>query len=69
MRLSILFALVTGSAFVSSFPTADNVARLARAGGLEVPNDLDLDDVLRQLKRQQEKRLVINSLDSPIKGA
>lgn len=68
MRVVPFFTLVCGIASVSAFPTAANVANLARAGGLDITNDLRYEDILEQLKRQREKRLLINTLDSPIKG-
>jgi hypothetical protein len=52
----------------SAFPTAANVANLARAGGLDIPDDLSFDDVLRHVQHQREKRLLVNSLDTPIDG-
>jgi hypothetical protein len=68
MLVARFCALASCVAFVSAFPTVNNIANLVRAGGLDVPSDLSYDDVLSQLKRQQEKRLLVNSLDQPIAG-
>lgn len=69
MRITSLFSiLLAGGALVSAFPTAANIANLARAGGLDIPDDLEYEEIVRQLKHQQEKRLLINPLDTPIEG-
>jgi len=51
-----------------AFPTAANLAILARSGGLDIPDDLTLEEVLRHVERQKEKRLLINPLTTPIEG-
>lgn len=68
MRIFTLSSILLGGSLVSAFPTAANVANLARAGGLDIPDDLDYHDIIHQLKRQQEKRLLVNPLDTPIEG-
>lgn len=58
-----------GSAVISTaFPTAANLAILARSGGLDIPDDLTLEEVFRHVERQKEKRLLINPLTTSIKG-
>ena len=66
--LSSCAALLGSVVLSSAFPTAANVAILARSGGLDVPDDLSLEDVLRHVQRHKEKRLLINPLDKPIEG-
>lgn len=60
--------LLGGLRLASSFPTADNVARLARAGGLEIPEELSYAEIVQVVKRHQERRLLVNPLDQPIEG-
>lgn len=66
--LSFWLAFLGSCLLSSAFPTAANVALLARSGGLEIPDDLSLEDVFRHVERQKRKRLLINPLDSPIEG-
>jgi hypothetical protein len=61
-------ALFGGTILVAAFPTAENVANLARAGGLDLPQDLSLDNVVKYVKRENEKRLLFNPLQDPISG-
>jgi hypothetical protein len=70
MRVSFSFWwTLLGSAVISAaFPTAANLAILARSGGLDIPDDLTLEEVFRHVHRQKEKRLLINPLTTPIKG-
>lgn len=62
--------VILGSIFLSSaFPTASNVALLARRGGLDVPEGLSLDEIISLVKRNQyKKRLLVAQLDKPIDG-
>jgi hypothetical protein len=67
MKLCFL-VLFGGASLVASFPTAENVANLARAGGLELPQDLSLADIVQYVKRDNEKRLLFNPLVDPVTG-
>ncbi|OAG39748.1 hypothetical protein AYO21_06023 [Fonsecaea monophora] len=49
-----------------AFPTASNVALLARARGIDVSEDLTFEEIVRQVQHQREKRLLVNPLDTPI---
>lgn len=61
--------VLLGSCLLSSgFPTADNVARLARSGSLEVPEGLAYEEVVRHVQRHKQKRLLLNPLTTPIDG-
>ncbi|KIX09441.1 uncharacterized protein Z518_00521 [Rhinocladiella mackenziei CBS 650.93] len=64
--LSCWAALLGSCVLSSAFPTAANVAILARSGGLDIPDDLSFDDIVRHVQHQREKRLLINPLDTPI---
>lgn len=70
MKTSLFSSLVIlGSTFLSSaFPTASNVALLARRGGLDVPEGLSLDEIISLVKRNLYKRLLVAQLDKPIDG-
>jgi hypothetical protein len=65
---SCCVALASHSALSSAFPTAASIANLARSGGLEIDDDLSFDEIVRQIKHQREKRLLVNSLNKPVKG-
>ncbi|KIW23701.1 uncharacterized protein PV07_11880 [Cladophialophora immunda] len=64
--LSTCAALLGSFVFSSAFPTASNVALLARAGGLDVSEDWSFEGIVRQVQHQREKRLLVNPLDTPI---
>ncbi|KEF52896.1 uncharacterized protein A1O9_10801 [Exophiala aquamarina CBS 119918] len=68
MRVSLSFwCTLFGCIVVStSFPTAANLAILARSGGLDIPDDLTLEEVYRHVESQKEKRLLIDPLTTPI---
>ena len=70
MRIFTSFctALFSNSIFSWAFPAADNVARLARSGGLDVPEVLTYEDVLRHIQRHKEKRLLVDPLATPVDG-
>lgn len=62
------WTLLGSSAVSKAFPTAANLAVLARSGGLEIPDDLTLEEVFRHVERQKDKRLLINPLTTPVQG-
>lgn len=69
MKFLFSVGALIGSALLSTaFPTPDNVARLARSGGLEIPEHLTFEDVLEHIRKHKQKRLLVDPLTTPIDG-
>ena len=65
---SSVLILLGSITLLSAFPTPENVARLARAGGLNVPEGLSYEEIIRHVQHSKTKRLLINPLTDPVEG-
>jgi hypothetical protein len=65
---SVGFLIGSSALLLSAFPTPENVARLARSGGLEIPEGMTFEVVLDHIQKHKQKRLLVDSLTSPIDG-
>ncbi|KAJ9604843.1 hypothetical protein H2200_010958 [Cladophialophora chaetospira] len=64
--LSGWVTLLVSSTISLAFPTASNIALLARAGGLDIPDGLSFDEIVRQVQHRRKKRLFVDFLKQPV---